>query len=66
MLSDAEKREILEDAADPRRRAHFAQARQKSLAPMTWQEYFRFLKGVRNLFPQQRPRKIIEGHVFKL
>ena len=66
MLSDEEKREMLEDAANPQRRVHFAQARQKSLAPMTWREYFRFLKGVRNLFPQQRAHKIIEGRLFKL
>ncbi len=66
MLSDEEKKEMLEDAADPKRRAHFAQARQESLKPMTWEAYFRFLKGVRNLFPRKRPLKIIEGNLFKL
>lgn len=66
MLSEEEKREMLEDAADPQRREMFAQARRRSLGPMTWVEYFRFLEGVQNLFPQQKTRKVIEGPSFRL
>ncbi len=67
MLSDEDKKEMLEDAQNPQRRQAFAQARQESIKPMSWPEYFRFLKGVRNLFPyQQKPRRTIEGQIFKL
>ncbi len=67
MLSDEEKREMLEDARSESRRKAFARARTRVFSqPMTWEQYFRFLRGVVNLFPQKESFKKIEGSAFKL
>ena len=67
MLSEDEKKEMLEDAHSKSRRKAFAEARGRIFNhPMTWAEYFRFLRSVQNLFPQQRLLKKIEGSKFKL
>ena len=67
MLSEEEKREILEDAHNAVRGKAFAQARERRLSqPMNWQEYFQFLQTVQNLFPShQYPHKTTGGQ-FKL
>jgi hypothetical protein len=67
MLSDEEKKEMLEDAHNASRGNAFAQARERRLSqPMSWQEYFQFLQTVQNLFPRpQSPHKTI-GSYFKL
>lgn len=66
MLSEEDKREMLEDARDPQRKKDFTQARKHSLKPMTWQEYFQFLQSVQNIFPREQSSKIIQGNIFKL
>ncbi len=67
MLSDEEKKEMLEDANSESRRVAFARARTVAInRPMTWDQYFRFLRGVQNLFPQQRSPKKVQGNRFKL
>ncbi len=66
MLSDEEKREMLEDAQSETRRKSFAQARQRSLTPMTGEEYIQFLQSVQNMFPQVSVPKPTLGTSFKL
>ena len=67
MLSEQDKKEMLEDARDPKRKEVFAKIRKQSLDPMSWEDYFRFLKSVQNLFPSQmKSRPKIEGNSFKL
>lgn len=67
MLSDEEKREMLEDAASESRRSAFAAARSRVIDhPMTGEQYLSFLKSVQNLFPRQIHLKKIEGRLFKL
>lgn len=66
MLSEQDKKEILEDSADPKRRQAFADSRRRALVPMSWAEYFSFLKAVQNIFIlPSKPRKITGEH-FKL
>ena len=66
MLSDEEKKEMLADARDPQRRVAFASSGSKRMTPMTWEEYFQFLKSVQNIFPQDRVPHKITGTCFKL
>ena len=67
MLSDEERREILDDAKSNARRRSFAQVRISTQdQPMTWEQYFRFLRSIQNLFPQERVPKKTEGNMFKL
>ena len=67
MLSEQDKKEMIEDAHDPQRKEAFAKARKQSLEPMSWADYFSFLKNVQNLFPgQMKSRPKIEGNLFKL
>lgn len=66
MLSDEEKREMLEDAHDPKRREAFAKARQKAQLRAGWPEYFAFLKSITNLFGRKTPPTKISGLHFKL
>ena len=66
MLSDQDKKEILSDALDPSRRQVFVDSRRRSLGPMSWAEYFSFLKSVQNFFGfTSKPHKITGEH-FKL
>ena len=66
MLSDQDKKEMLEDAFDLKRGQAFADSRRRSLEPMSWEEYFSFLKTVQNFFPlPSKPHKIT-GKNFKL
>ena len=67
MLSDQDKKEMLQDDHDPKRREAFAQAKANAVnKPMTWAEYFSFLKSVQHLFGQEaKPHKIVGPH-FKL
>ncbi len=66
MLSDQDKKEMLEDANNPLRAQAFAQARQRTMQPMTWKSYLHFLTSIQNLFPQQRVPHKIQGNTFKL
>ena len=53
MLSDEEKREMLEDAHNAARGKAFAKARDRRLSqPMSWQEYFQFLQTIQDFFPR--------------
>jgi len=66
MLSNEEKNEMLLDAKDLKRKEAFAQARHRSLQPMSWLHYFQFLNSLELLFPSSaRPHKIT-GSQFKL
>jgi len=66
MLSDQDREDILADAHDPKRRRSFADSRRRAIAPMTWAEYFIFLRTTQNLFGlTSKPHKII-GENFKL
>ena len=66
MLSDQDKKDILADARDPRRRQAFADSRRRGLGPMNWVEYFVFLKAAQNFFSlPSKPHKITGEH-FKL
>ena len=67
MLSDEEKKEMLEDARSESRRKEFALSRKRVLnQTMTWTDYFHFLDSAQKLFPQQKFPKKIEGNAFKL
>ena len=67
MLSDEEKKEMLEDAKDQARRKAFAQARNRTLNQLvSGAQYLRFLQGVQNFFPHKKSPKKIEGAMFKL
>ena len=66
MLSDQDKKDILADANDPMRRQAFADSRRRALKPMSWAEYFNFLKTTQNFFAlPAKPHKIL-GENFKL
>ncbi len=66
MLSDHDKKDMLAGALDPRRRQAFADSRRRALAPMSWAEYFVFLKATQNFFGlPPKPHKIT-GENFKL
>lgn len=66
MLSDEDKKEMLADAYDAKRRVAFADSRSRSLKLMTWTEYLNFLKSMQNFitFPS-KPQKTL-GENFKL
>ena len=67
MLSDEEKKEMLEDARSETRRQAFAHSRGRALnRSTTWAEYFHFLQSVQNIFPRKRSPKKIEGNKFRL
>ena len=66
MLSEQDKREMLEDARNLQRREAFSQSRQRSLQPMSWQDYFQFLRSIQNIFPHTRSPHKTQGQVFKL
>ena len=67
MLSDEEKKEMLEDAKSESRREDFSQAKNRvSHQAMSWTQYFSFLQGVQNLFPRRNSPKKIQGSAFKL
>ena len=66
MLSDKDKRDMLNDAQDPKRGQAFAQARLKSLEPMSWEEYMRFCTQVQPFFGQEAKPHKITGQFFKL
>lgn len=66
MLSDQDKKDMLADAHDPARRQAFADSRRRSLEPMSWAEYFNFLKTTQKFFGLSvKPHKIVGEH-FKL
>ena len=66
MLSEQDKKEMLADAQDPKRRQAFIDSRNRALAPMSWVEYFAFLKTTQGFFGSSlRPHKIT-GEGFKL
>ena len=66
MLSEEEKREMLEDAQSAQRHQAFDEAKKRSLKPMSWEKYFQFLQSVQDIFPQQRSPHKIQGNSFKL
>lgn len=49
MLSEEEKREMLEDAKSAARREHFRTAK-KDLRPCTFDEYIEFLNSIQKIF----------------
>ena len=66
MLSGQDKKDMLADALDSGRRQAFADSRHKALGPMSWVEYFIFLKSTQNFFAlPSKPHKITGDH-FKL
>ncbi|MBF0490567.1 MAG: hypothetical protein HQL15_08110 [Candidatus Omnitrophica bacterium] len=66
MLSEQDKKEMIEDANSLQRREAFAQSHQGRRKSMSWPEYFMFLKNIRNFFPQKRVLHKIKGDCFKL
>ena len=66
MLSDREKQEMLEDARSESRRKAFAQAKERSLVPMSGPEFLEFLNNNQKLFLQQSSPHKIMGNNFKL
>ncbi len=67
MLSDDEKREMLEDAQCKERGRSFAKARATVLdKKLTGPQYVAFLQSVQHMFPQPKVFKKIEGLMFKL
>jgi hypothetical protein len=66
MLRPQDKKDMLADAHDPQRKRAFAESRRNSLRPLSWTEYFIFLKSVQNFFSvPAKPHKITGKH-FKL
>lgn len=66
MLSDQDKRDMLADAHDPKRKEAFAESRRRVLARVSWAEYFSYLKNVQKFFAlPSKPHKITGEH-FKL
>ena len=58
-LTEKERREMLADAKDPKRRQDFRTAR--ALAPrLTFEEYLVWLTQFTELFPERKPRKFVE------
>ena len=57
-LTEEEKREMLEEAADVRRREDFRKAREL-MRKMTFEQYLRWLTEMTRLFPRE-PRKPVE------
>jgi len=66
MLSDEDKKEMLVDAYDSKRKEAFADSKRRVLKPMSWAEYFNFLKTAANCFNfKSMPHRMI-GENFKL
>lgn len=66
MLSEEDKKDILRDALDPARRQSFSDSRQRAVSPMSWPEYFAFLKSTQNFFGTTAKPHKITGKNFKL
>ncbi len=66
MLSDQDKKDMWHDAHDLKRKQALAESRHRSHKPMTWGEYFNFLKTTQSFFNlPSKPHKITGNH-FKL
>ena len=67
MLSEQDKREMLEDAQSASRCRDFRlmKARQEN-GPLSGEEYWAFLRSVHSLFPPQEPKPLMKGKDFRL
>lgn len=67
MLSEEEKKEMLQDAASAERKQSFVRARKyRDAHPMSWPEYLEFLSSVQGFFIKEVFRNKTAGQNFKL
>ena len=59
MLSDEEKKEMLEDGMNKTRRYDFRMVRAKKIADISFDEYLKFLNDVQKIFSPFKPSRRI-------